>query len=241
MEKISSLLEESSDITPTPFDPISVDFSALKSDVVPKIPRRTHGLSETSSTVSRSSGFYSIQNPKKKAKAKTKKGNTTRKPLLVVNENAEKVRKRKISGTYQLSQKDSGFIRDRLSSDIFESLDPSRLIEESELAHLEKPRVTGSYQFVRSDLKTGPDTQKKKRKKAKRGVFDKLIGRTKPVENTPESEDSTWYTDKPEGDKYWTFAADDSQKKDTSLFTLFWVWLVLSFLIVVILWKFNFL
>lgn len=252
MDKISSLLEESSEST---FDPFSEndDFDGLQAGAIPPVRkssgsvRKSSGLGESTS-VSRSSGFYSIQKPKRRehttVRAKTD-------PRLIQKSLKKEPRKRKISGTYSIGKDDQRPIkREKVSSKSMEAIFRQKAVEshvdqsEHSLAEEMKssPKVSGSYQYVKSDLNTvrREEVSLASNVEAPRPVgrlkqtFDKILGRK--IDPQIGSSGEQWLEDKPEGDKYWTVAADDSQRDDHSIWTLLLVFTLLTILFAILLW-----
>ncbi len=236
MDKISSLLEESSESSFDPFGS-NAGTDAPKAGVVP--PREKKGLSEAS--VTRTSGFYSIQKAKRKERP-TRRSKTN--PKLIQETRSEEPRKRKVSGTYSIAKTDKPIHRDRVSSQALKAVDLSPTVSSSE------PNVdtvdstingTGSYQLGKSEggkrseevVLAGDIVAPRPASRLKQ-TFEKILGRKPeaPVEDSGQE----WFGDKPEGDKYWTVAADDSQRDDHSIWTLLMVFVILTVLFGVLLW-----
>lgn len=212
---MSSLLEESSDITLDRFLPSGKKpkkRSRLRTPKiegnVPKIPLKKEGLAATSSTVSRTSGFYSIQKPK---------------------------RKRERVNSDSLPSIPRGNARDASENE------PGLGLVDSSTAL----GVSGSYHFVKGNNRKTTNSEVVEvseslnipqpiKKKGVRGSFRKLIGLQKETLEGNSSEE--WYGDKPEGDKYWTVYTNDAEKDDRSIWTLLFIYISLSVAIAGILW-----
>ncbi len=112
---------------------------------------------------------------------------------------------------------------------------------------------SGSYQIVKSKKSSKPVRSEKVKLKDDvkaprpasrlKQTFDKLIGRSNEAEvkepkttGLYEESSEIWFEDKPEGDKYWTVAADDSQRKDRSIWTLLAVFVFLTLLFGTLVW-----